>query len=64
MAKKTPKITELTQSQVARILATAGERRITAAMIQVDIDAGAPANTDGTMNLIHYVAWLARENAT
>jgi hypothetical protein len=30
-------------------------------MLEADIAAGAPANADGTMNLIHYAAWLARE---
>lgn len=30
-------------------------------MIQADIDAGAPTNTDGSINLVHYAAWLVKE---
>ena len=56
-----PRITALTAAQAARILAAAGQRRITEAMIKADLEAGAPTNADGTINLIHYAAWLARE---
>ena len=61
MTAETPKMTALTPAQAARILAAAGSRRITEAMVRADIDAGAPANADGTVNLVHYAAWLARE---
>jgi hypothetical protein len=27
-------------------------------MLQADIEAGAPTNADGTMNLVNYAAWL------
>ena len=30
-------------------------------MLRTDIDAGAPANADGSINLVHYAAWLNRE---
>jgi hypothetical protein len=30
-------------------------------MVKADLAAGAPANADGTINLVHYAAWLARE---
>jgi hypothetical protein len=63
MTTDNPKITALTPAQAAKILAAAGSRRITEAMVQADIDAGAPANADGTVNLVHYAAWLAREVA-
>jgi len=33
-------------------------------MIQTDIDDGAPLNADGTLNLVHYAAWLVKEMAT
>jgi len=59
----TPRITALTPAQAARILAAAGQRRITEAMVRADVEAGAPTNADGTLNLIHYAAWLAREAA-
>jgi len=28
--------------------------------VEEDIDAGAPTNPDGTVNLVHYAAWLNR----
>jgi hypothetical protein len=63
MTAETPKITALTPAQAAKILAAAGSRRITEAMVRADIDAGAPTNADGTVNLVHYAAWLVREVA-
>lgn len=63
MTAETPRITALTPAQAAKILAAAGNRRITEAMVRADIEAGAPTNADGTVNLVHYVAWLAREAA-
>ena len=61
MTAETPRITALTPAQAAKILAAAGNRRITEAMVRADIEAGAPTNADGTLNLVHYTAWLARE---
>lgn len=58
-----PKITALTPDQAARILSAAGRRKITEAMVDADIETGAPANADGTINLVHYAAWLVREAA-
>ena len=63
MTAETPRITALTPAQAAKILAAAGSRRITEAMVRADIEAGAPTNADGTLNLIHYAAWLAKEAA-
>ena len=51
----------LTVADAARILTAAGGATVTMEMIQADIDAGAPTNADGTINLVHYTAWLARE---
>ena len=53
--------TALTVAQIAKLLSAAGGRRITEEMIQADIDAAAPVNPDGTVNLVHYTAWLVRE---
>ena len=53
----------MTAEQVAKVLAAAGRRRITEEMIHTDIDAGAPVNADGTINLVHYTAWLVKEMA-
>ena len=63
MTTETPKITALTPAQAAKILAAAGSRRITEVMVRADIDAGAPTNADGTVNLVHYAAWLVQEVA-
>ena len=63
MTAETPKITALTPAQAAKILAAAGSRRITEAMVRADIDAGAPTNADGTVNLVNYTAWLVKEMA-
>ena len=63
MTEAMPRITALSATQVAKILAAAGNRRITEAMVRADIDAGAPVNADGTVNLLHYTAWLTREVA-
>ena len=57
----TPRMTALKQGQVAQILAAAGQRRITEEMVKRDIESGAPVNADGTLNLIHYVAWLLKQ---
>ena len=43
--------------------AWAGPEPITEEMLQSDIDSGSPLNADGTVNLVHYAAWLVRELA-
>ena len=62
-ADSTPRITALSPAQAARILSASGQRRLDEAQIRSDIDSGAPANTDGTINLVHYAAWLTRQVA-
>ena len=47
----------------AHLLTKAGGRRITVDCLRADIDAGAPTSPDGTLNLIHYAAWLIKEMA-
>ena len=63
MSQATPALTALTLAQVAKVLSAAGNRRITEDMLRADIDAGAPVSADGTINLVHYAAWLVREVA-
>ena len=53
----------MTAEHAAKVLSAAGGRRITEEMIRADIDTGAPVNADGTINLVHYTAWLAKEMA-
>ncbi|MBA2224587.1 hypothetical protein [Thermogemmata fonticola] len=51
----------LSVAEAARLLARASGWPITEAMLQADLAAGAPANADGTIHLVHYAAWLVRE---
>ena len=53
--------TSLTVADAARLLTRASGQPVTAETLQADLDAGAPANADGTINLVHYAAWLVRE---
>ena len=57
------KITALTVDDAAKVLSAATGRVIAPATIQADIDAGAPVNADGTLNIVHYAAWLVKEVA-
>lgn len=58
-----PRLSALPVEQVAALLKHAGSQVTDAERIRADIAAGAPVNQDGTMNLISYGAWLARELA-
>ncbi len=60
MSDTTPSLTALTVAQAAKVLSAAGDRRITEEMLHADIEAGAPVNGDGTINLVHYTAWLVK----
>lgn len=53
----------LTLADAARLLTRVGGQPITVEMLQADVAAGAPANADGSINLVHYAAWLVREMA-
>lgn len=48
-------------ADAAKLLSRAGGQTVAESTIRDDLDAGAPANADGTINLIHYAAWLVRE---
>ena len=48
-------------ADMARILSASGPHPVTVEMLQVDLDDGAPVNPNGTMNLVHYAAWLVKE---
>ena len=45
----------------AQLLSRAASAAITVAMLGDDVIAGAPTNADGTLNLVHYAAWLVKE---
>jgi hypothetical protein len=59
--KPTLSPTSLTVADAARLLTKVGGQPVIIAMLEADLAAGAPANADGTINLVHYAAWLARE---
>jgi len=48
-------------ADLARLLSAVGGQPVTPDMIEADIASGAPTNADGTINLVHYCAWLVRE---
>jgi hypothetical protein len=56
--------TSLAVADAARLLTKAGGQPVNPDMIQADLAAGAPSNADGTINLVHYAAWLVREMAS
>lgn len=47
----------------ARLLTKAGGRVVTEVVLRADIEAGAPTNADGTLNLVHYAAWNVKQMA-
>jgi hypothetical protein len=51
----------LALADAARLLARVGGQTVTIEMLQADVAAGAPTNADGTINLVHYAAWLLKE---
>ncbi len=53
--------TRLTLEQAAKLLSAAYRERIDIEKIQLDLQEGAPVNVDGTINLVHYSAWQAKE---
>ena len=53
----------MTVEDAAKLLTRAGGVRISESQIQADIEANAPTNADGTINLVQYAAWLVRELA-
>jgi hypothetical protein len=53
--------TRLSVDQAAKLLSAAYRERIDAEKIRLDLDNGAPAGRDGTINLVNYAAWLAKE---
>jgi hypothetical protein len=57
--------TSLTVADAARLLTKAGGGQpVTVGMLEADLASGAPANADGTINLVYYAAWLVRETAS
>ena len=55
---------KLTLADVARLLTKVSGQPVTESMLHEDVAAGAPTNPDGTLNLVHYGAWLVKEMGT
>lgn len=53
--------THLTIEQLTQLLNSVTRERISREDIERDLAAGAPVNTDGTVNLVQYSAWQIRE---
>ena len=51
----------LSVEDAAKVLSRVGGKPVTADMLEADINAGAPTNADGTINLVHYAAWLVKK---
>lgn len=51
-------IVALTRSQLVELLTKVGSSSFSMQVLESDIASGSPLNGDGTINLIHYVAWL------
>jgi hypothetical protein len=51
----------LPPEQAAKLLSAAAKIRISEESIVLDIESGAPTNQDGSINLVHYIAWMVKE---
>ena len=51
----------MSPTDAARVLTRVGGSPVTEDMLRADIAAGAPTNADGSVNLVHYAAWLVKE---
>lgn len=55
--------TAIALADAARLLTRVGGRSLTKAQLAADVASGAPKNSDGTINLLHYGAWLVQQMA-
>lgn len=56
---RTPRgLASLSPTEAATTLSIDGQPAVNTAKLQADRRAGAPANKDGTIHLVHYAAWL------
>ena len=60
MPNSTLSPTALSLDDAARVLTAAGGS-VTVDWLRADVESGAPLNPDGTLNLVHYAAWLVKE---
>ena len=62
--KTTLSPTALALPDAVRLLSGLGARHVSEDAVRRDADVGAPLNADGTLNVVHYAAWLTREALT
>ena len=51
----------ITKENFVTAMRRSGSRTLTLERLEGDIAAGAPVNADGTINILKYVAWIAKE---
>ena len=51
----------ITKENFVTAMRRSGSRTLTLERLEADIAAGAPVNADGTINILKYVAWIAKE---
>ncbi|MCR5414836.1 MAG: hypothetical protein K6F50_08970 [Kiritimatiellae bacterium] len=52
----------LPKAALVRALKAAGSRTASIEQVEADVDAGAPVNGDGTMDILAYGAWILKGN--
>ena len=52
---------QITKENFVTAMRRSGSRTLTLERLEADIAAGAPVNADGTINILKYVAWIAKE---
>ena len=53
----------LSAQDMARVLSASGRKAVTVEMVQKCLEDGAPTNPDGTISLVRFAAFLAKEVA-
>jgi len=54
----------LTPADAANLMSKISGTTVTEEDVQLAIDAGAPTDTSGNINLVHLGAWLLRDNSS
>ena len=51
----------ITKENFVTAMRRAGSRTLTLERLEADIASGAPVNADGTVDILKYIAWVAKE---
>ena len=51
----------ITKENFVTAMRRAGSRTLTLERLESDVAAGAPVNADGTVDILKYIAWVAKE---